>query len=83
MSGREIYSALAVCGYFKIERKIYSDWIKSEANLVGFEGSVSMKWEKYIILNKIKYWCADRRLPVIIENIPSHDTKFKIRIVKQ
>lgn len=82
MSGREIYSALAVCGYFKIEKKIYNDWVKTEKSLLGFECSVSAKWEKFLILNKIKYWCADRLLPVEIINIPTHETKFKIKIVK-
>lgn len=82
MSGREIYSLLAVCGYFKIERKIYNDWVKTEKSLLGFEASFNVKWEKTVILNKIKHWCDDRKLPVEIVNIPTHETKFKIKIIK-
>lgn len=82
MSGREIYSALAVCGYFKIERKIYNDWVKTEKSLLGFEGSVNVKWDKDVILNKIKHWCEDRSLPVVIVNISGHPTRFKIKIIK-
>lgn len=82
MSGREIYNVLSKCGYLKIERKVYNDWVKTEKSLLGFIGNVNGHWKKDFVIRKINEWVLDRKLPVIIINDPSSDSRFKIKIIR-
>lgn len=85
MTSKEIYQSVKVCIYLTIEKKIYngSGWPKKDSDVVGFIASTNnIRWNKDLLLNKIKYYCEDRKLPIILENIEGHATRFKIKIIK-
>lgn len=85
MTSKEIYQSVKVCIYLTIEKKIYNGngWPKKDSDVVGFIASTNnFNWPKDLLLNKIKYYCADRKLPIEIVNIPTHETRFKIKIIK-
>lgn len=79
IDGRWLYSKLRLCGKFKIVARLYKDWIRTNSMFVGF--LCEMKGDKtQQQFDGLYEYFEKNNLPLIIEDLPYHKTKFKIKV---
>lgn len=83
-SAKEIWSVLRFCPYCRVITKVYRglEYFKNDAGVVGFLCRTNSNLGKSAKLEKVREYCKAANLPVVVDDIESHLTEFKIRIVK-
>jgi hypothetical protein len=81
IDGKWLFTKLKMCLAFNIVERLYNDWVRTNTSLVGFK--CEMKGEKnQEKFDKIYEFIKNHKLPLYIEDYPSHNKLFKIKIEK-
>ncbi len=80
-TAKEVWAVLRFCGYIEGLSKVYKDWIRNDKGIIGFYGYVGGEGDKLKKLERIKEWCEERFLPVIIIDDSKMKTRFKIKLI--
>lgn len=86
MTPKEIYGILRCNQQIRIITKVYKgfDWLhrKDMNGIVGFLCSVNSSLGKSAKLERVREYCKKAKLPVVVEDIETHLTEFKIKIIQ-
>lgn len=85
IDGKWLYGKLKHGNDFKVVMKLYGNGPITNENLTGFLCEAIEKWQpntKENAIEKAKTLIANHQLPLEIEDLPYHEIRFKIKIIK-